>query len=116
MATYKKRGSRTELNRFCSKIDTIIVGGLSKLLKRMPDGIIESFVDLRYATGDSLKTLGFTLESCTLGWRWTDAKITYNRHYCRANQDSRNLSERAYAKEAKLFKIYDAGQAKWVRR
>lgn len=70
-------------------------------------------MDLRYGTGNGLKQLGFKLVSVTLGWKWTDTFNTYNRLYCRANMDERRLSENEYAKEMKLFRIYDAGQAKF---
>jgi hypothetical protein len=39
----------------------------------------------------------------------------FNRLTCRANMDERELSEKEYAAEQGLFKIYDAGQAKYIK-
>ena len=75
---------------------------------------ILSFVDLRYGNGKSLESIGFTRESVSLGWKWTDGCSTYNRLWCRANMDERKLSEREHADELGWYKIYDAGQAKYI--
>ena len=74
-----------------------------------------SFVDLRYGNGSSLLKAGFELKGITLGWKWTDFKSTYNRLRCRANMDDRKLTEKEHANELGLYKIYDAGQAKFIK-
>lgn len=111
IATYKKHGNQTELVRFCSKLNHSVIGGLSKLLRRLPKTTITSFVDLRYANGASLKTLGFELMNQSLGFKWTDFQITHNRSYC---QVSSSETQAQKALRLGLFKIFDAGQAKWV--
>lgn len=107
-----------EIARSCSKLNCTVRGGFSKLLKHIkqeyrPTKIV-SFCDLRYSIGKSYEKLGFKLEGITLGWKWTNGRETFNRLHCRANMDGRNLSEKEYAEEMKLYKIYDAGQAKYV--
>lgn len=108
-----------DVSRFSCNLNTIVVGGLSKLLNYMIEkedpSIVQSFVDLRYGTGDSLIKLGFSNESVTIGWKWTDGWQTYSRQSCMAGMDERKLSEREYANELGWFKIYDAGQAKFVK-
>lgn len=109
-----------EIARLCSKLNTTIRGGFQKLLHKIvkdynPLGII-SFCDLRYANGRSYLRNGFALESVSQGWQWTDFKNTFNRLRCRANMDSRKLSEKEHAKELGWVKIYDAGQAKFVKK
>lgn len=108
-----------DISRFSCNLNTLIVGGLSKLLsyiiKKENPEIIQSFVDLRYGTGESLIKLGFNEESITLGWKWTDGWQTYSRQKCMANMDERHLTEREYADELGWYKIYDAGQAKFVK-
>lgn len=51
-----------DLNRFCNKLDTSVVGGASRLLKAFrkehPDPII-SFADRRWSSGELYDTLGF---------------------------------------------------------
>lgn len=114
-----KKDNSLEIARFASKNFTSVRGGFSKLLKHVerlydPSKII-SFCDMRYSTGVSYEKLGFTKASTTLGWNWTDKYNTYNRLKCRANMDSRKLSEKDHAQELKLYRIYDAGQAKYVK-
>lgn len=116
----KSRELRVE--RFCSLLATVVVGGFEKLLKFVSDSEAGKFdkvvnwVDLRYGTGTHLLNKGFVVDKETLGWRWTDLKLTYNRLRCRANMDDRKLSEREHAAELKLKKIYDAGQRKYVKK
>lgn len=118
---YKIIGNELHIHRFCNAKNITCVGGLSRLIKKAVDlnkGVskIVSFVDLRYGTGNSLKTLGFTQENVTLGWKWTDGRNTFNRLKCRANMDKRELTEREHAEELGWYKIYDAGQAKFVKK
>lgn len=119
MLSYRKVKGTIDLSRVASKGGHTIVGGLSKLLSKIDlKGVemIQSFVDLRYADGHSLIKNGFKLQSVTLGWKWTDGKFTYDRSFCKANMDGRELTEKEHASEMKLYKIYDAGQAKYVKR
>lgn len=109
-----------DISRFCSKKFTSVRGGFSKLLNHIikiykPD-FIQSFVDLRYSTGYSYKEMGFTLEKITQSWKWTDLKTTHNRLQCRANMDERKLTQQQHANELGWYKIYDAGQAKYIKR
>lgn len=119
LISYKKYKNGIDISRFCNKLNTNVVGGLSRLLKeierRESPAFIQSFVDLRYGNGDSLKKIGFELSKTTLGWKWCDKINTYNRLKCRANMDERGLSEAEYAKELGWYKIYDAGQAKFTK-
>lgn len=113
----KKQG--IDIARLCSKLNTSITGGLSKLLshaiKIYNPQFIQSYVDFRYATGHSYVKLNFKLENVSLGFCWTDFQQAFNRLRCRANMDYRGLSEKQYAKELGWAKIYDAGQAKYVK-
>ena len=118
LLSYKKYKNYLDISRLCTKVGYTIIGGLSKLLSKINTtniDFIQSFVDLRYANGNSLIKLGFKYIKTTLGWKWTDGKNTYNRLQCRANMDERNLSEKEYAAELKWYKIYDAGQAKFTK-
>ena len=121
LLSYKMRKDNSiELSRLVPRMGLTVVGGLSRLMKnaiiRHPSATsVISFVDCRYADGHSLTCLGFELISTTLGWHWTDGRVTYNRLYCRANMDDRKLSEREYSNEMHLYKIYDAGQRKYIK-
>ena len=110
--------TEVKIVRFASALNTVVVGGYSRLLKHAIKTFnitsIYTFVDLRYGDITSLKDMGFVHVGTTLGWKWTDYDKTYNRLFCKANMDERKLSQKEYAKELGLVKIYDAGQAKMV--
>ncbi len=108
-----------EIARFSNKRGFSVRGAFSRLLattvKEFGPRTIISYCDLRYATGTSYVKNGFVLEGISLGWQWTDGEHTFNRMQCRANMDERRLSQKEYALELGWYKIYDAGQAKYVR-
>lgn len=124
LLTYKcfKKKGHVCIERFCSKRNIVVVGGFSKLLKVVETlargqstPAIYYWVDLRYGTGSYLSTCGFEAKKETLGWKWSDGNLTYNRLRCRANMDERKLSEAEHAKELGWYRIYDAGQRLWVK-
>jgi hypothetical protein len=122
LIAYRKSGNGCDISRFCCKIGYSVSGALSKLLseivKKNPQyEFITSYVDLRYGNGNSLKKLGFVLpkKGITLGFKWTDMIKTYDRSHCMANMDERGLTERQHAKELNLYRIFDAGQAKFIK-
>jgi hypothetical protein len=114
--SYKKYKKGIDISRIAAKQNLIVVGGTGKLIKWIEKNInpdfIQSFVDLRYGTGKSLELLGFDRKSITLGWKWTDRQNTYNRLYCKAGNGH---TEKENAQEMGLSRIYDAGQAKYVK-
>ena len=117
--SYKKHKDGIDISRVATACGYSVAGGISRLLAEVirleQPRFIQSFVDRRYATGQSLEILGFKLVGVTLGWQWTDGKITFNRQQCVANMDDRKLSEAQHAIELGWDKIYDAGQAKYVK-
>ena len=63
-----------EMHRFCSKINTLVIGGASKLFKYFtnnykPESII-TYADRRYSNGESYKKIGFTLKSISKPNPW----------------------------------------------
>lgn len=119
--SYRVVGSVLKIERFCSRAHAVIPGGFSRLLKYAVSShpyVTEAhnWVDLRYGCGDHLKNKGFILTKETLGWKWTDGAKTFNRLQCRANMDSRGLSEKEHADERGWYRIYDAGQRLYVKQ
>lgn len=117
---YKKHKDGVDISRYSTLINTQIIGGLTKMLKyveRATEGVkyIQYFVDLRYGSSKTMESLGFEQRNITLGMWWTDKKVLYNRLYCRANMDKRKLKQNEHAKEMGLHRIYDAGQAKFIK-
>lgn len=117
--SYKVKQGKCKIERYCSLINSIVIGGFTKLLKKLESVVdvdeIHYWTDLRYGTGFHLKNYGFEHIKDTQGWKWTDNHQTFNRLACRANMDERNLSEREHAKELKWKKIYDAGQRLYIK-
>jgi len=72
-------------------------------------------VDLRYGDGKSILSLGFALANTTQGFSWTDYRNRFNRRQCRANMDIRKMTEKDHSQELGWYKIYDAGQAKFIK-
>jgi len=73
-----------ELTRFCSKKNTKIIGGASKLLsyfeKNVDWNIIYTFADLRYSYGDLYKKLGFDLsDEVGVSYYYTDRKTVFHK-------------------------------------
>jgi len=109
-----------EINRFAIKQGFLVMGAVSKLINHIAKynpsiPTILSFVDCRYHTGVSLEAAGFLKLDIPHGWMWADGERTYNRLACRANMDERRLTEKEHAEERGWCRIYDAGQAKFIK-
>lgn len=102
----KERGE-LEISRFCAKNGISVIGGFSRLLKRVvsaenPSKIV-TFIDRRYGEGKYLKNFGFEQMSNYCSFAWTDGKRTYHRL----------IHGGSSGYEAGLAKIWDCGQARW---
>lgn len=123
LLSYKiKKGNILNIERFCTEKNVNVNGGFGKLLsfaeKKNKSKInkVHCWVDLRYGYGYALKDIhNFDYDHDSLGWRWTDFYNTYNRLACKANMDSRKLTQKQHAEELEWFKIYDAGQRLYVK-
>ena len=120
-----------ELSRFCSKLNTSIIGGASKLFQYFinnynPD-VVVSFSDISHTRGNLYKNLGFIEDHETSpSYVWCDIydKIYYTRVSCQKrflrkllNDDSidiENQTEREIMESHKFVRIYDCGVICWV--
>ncbi len=108
-----------KIERFCSLKNTLVIGGLSKLLSELEKRLFNKvneyhyWVDLRYGTGNQLKNFGYHLSHEIIGFDWTDGKNCFNRLYCTASETN---SEKEIATKKNLYKIYDAGQRLWIKK
>lgn len=103
------RRNYTDISRFCNKLNTTVVGGFSRLIKRIelavqPDRI-QTFIDLRYGSGEYLKGLGFRKESENLSFKWVKSNVVVHRMRFTGNSGY----------EEGFFKLWDCGQAKYVK-
>lgn len=71
---------KTTINRFCSKLNTSVVGGFTKLLKRVPGSIIVTYSSNDISNGNLYAKSGFinTKEHTSDMW-YTDYKKILNR-------------------------------------
>jgi len=115
-----------ELIRSCSKLDTVIVGGLSKLIKHIKDiGSIITFADLRWGDGSSYIKSGFTKVGETKpGYYYFNSKVGAIRHsrlrfqkhklskilknFDEAKSQSENMANNGW------LKVFDCGHAKFI--
>ena len=106
---YNKGNNIYEISRFCNKKLTSIQGGFSKLLsyfeKEYNPKQIFTFIDCRYGFGEYLPSLGFKFTHKFLSFKWTNGKICYHRMVFPGNSGYDN----------KLAKIWDCGQAKFIK-
>jgi len=107
----KRLGNRKgyDLSRFCTLPETTIVGGFSKLLsgfeKISKPNRFQTFIDLRYGSGDYLEKLGFSQESCSPSFNWTNGVETFHRMKFPASTGY----------DYDMVKIWDCGQRKMVK-
>ena len=102
-----------EIGRFATELDTVVVGGLSRLVKvasgwakeKEYSGLL-SYVDGRVGEGNGYVSAGLRPvgKTSSMFW-WTDYERRYNRFQFRADS-ARGLTERQVAEEAGVVKIY----------
>jgi hypothetical protein len=112
-----------ELNRFCNKKNTNVIGGFSKLLKffikkENPINII-SYSDIRIFNGDIYKKNNFKLISQSKPNYWYVINgLRYYRFNFRKSQlikegYDKNKTESEIMFDRKIYKIYDCGNIRW---
>jgi len=110
---HKKYKGYIEIARFANKIDVVIQGGLSKLIKHVKARAkkdryqkIMTYVDLRHGLGESYLKSGFLIRQKTINrfW-WTDGKTRINRFKIKADP-TRNMSEKEVSEEVGVVKIW----------
>lgn len=115
---HKKWKQYIEVARFATLLNTMVVGGLSKLTAHVMNwaksrgrvGIL-SYVDGRVGSGSGYISSGYSFKSFTppMFW-WTDYERRFNRFTYRADR-TRSLSEKEIAKEAGVVRIYGCSNA-----
>jgi hypothetical protein len=105
----KKKKDGLDISRFCHKLNTSVIGGFSKLLKHIEKEIspkfIQTFIDQRYGTGEYLTDLGFQLETLSPSFCWVKNREVKHRLTFPGNSGYKE----------KYNKLWDCGQAKWVK-
>lgn len=118
-----------ELSRFCSKLNTSVVGGASKLFKHFITQYepqqIRSFSDNAHSRGALYSTLGFTqIRQSDPNYVWVDTMTDIAYH--RLNAQKRNIqqflhddtidlnkTEKQIMEEHGFVQVYDSGTITW---
>lgn len=112
-----------EIIRIASKLDTVVVGGLSKLftyfVTEYAPSRVFSYSDLRYFTGKSLKQLGFRdVGVSKVGYWYTDYVNVFHRYNFRKDELVRKGHDPSFT-ESEIMRglgydrLWDCGQQKW---
>lgn len=119
MGVSTRRG-RLTIDRFASKINTVVVGGFSRLLARLKGAEVYTHSANRYASGEVYQAHGFSMETehpYTL--YYTDGTRLYsrNRYQKHKLKDMKGYSDDKTAdeilRESGIHPIYAAGTKTW---
>jgi len=126
MGNKNKIDGEYEMLRFCNKLNTIVIGGASKLYsyfkKTYKPISVTSFANKRYSNGNLYNNLGFKLEYETLPNYWyVIGKTRKHRFLFRKDilvsegYDPRK-TEHEIMLERKIPRIYDCGNFKFINK
>ncbi len=121
-----KSNDEYEMLRFCNKLNTQVIGGVSRMLNYFqktynPNSIL-TFADRRYSDGNLYKKMGFNFILNTKPNYWyfkRNELIRYHRYKFRKDVliregFSANKSENEIMGERGFFKIHDCGNVKYI--
>lgn len=113
---HKKYNNFIEIARFSSKLNTVVVGGLSKLLKYSKKYFnnvkFMTYVDLRLGDGNGYIKSGFKqIGQTSINYWYTDCVDRFSRFYFRATPEE---SEAQIAKKNKVYRIYGSGNGIFI--
>jgi len=107
---HKKYLGMMEIARFSSRLNTVVRGGLSRLLKRCikeADTNVMTYADLRFGLGEGYSKCGMRLVSDTkTSFWWSDDRHRFGRFSFRAGG---GMTEAEVAANAGVRKIYGPG-------
>jgi hypothetical protein len=120
---YKKdEQGHWELTRFCTRLDTRIIGGASKLFKAFirdnDPSYIMSYADLRWNTGKVYEAIGFDYHGRSTPNYWyfqlPDLKRIHRFALRKNDRDNQSKTEWENRIEQGWNRIWDCGNDKWI--
>ena len=108
-----------ELSRLCSKLNTVIVGGASRLFKHFisnhsPSKII-SFADRRWSIGDVFNKIGFNfLDKIEPQYSYVLSKKRFKKDILYQKGYNDEINEIDFCDKNDIYRIYDCGLLKYV--
>ena len=122
--SHKNVNNEWELNRFCNKVNTNIIGGASKLFKYFIENYnpieIITYANRSYSIGKLYYKLGFEyIHKTKPNYYYVVDKIRKHRFSFRKNFLIRKgfdpkKTEHEIMLERKIYRIYDSGQLKFI--
>lgn len=112
---YFTSGYQWEIYRFCTKLNTAVVGGFSKLFKHFiraynPESIM-TYSDFSKGTGGVYKSNGFDYKGLTApGYVWAKESQWKSRYQCQMK------GEKQYMQSLGYYRLFDCGNRKWEWR
>lgn len=121
----KKEDKVYEMLRFCTKLNTSVIGGASKLfnffIKKYNPKKIISFSDMRYFKGDIYEKLNFKFEKQTTpnyyyitDYLKRENRFKYRKDVLVSNGYDKNKTELEIMSELGVYRIWDCGNRKWI--
>lgn len=122
--SFKKISNYWEISRLCSKLNTQIVGGASKLFKKFlidnnPDKVI-TYCNMDYFSGDSYEKLGMNFVGKTSPSYWyinlnssTKVRLARNKFQKHKIGMGSKKTEAEIMNEKKFIRIYNSGNKKF---
>ena len=104
-----------EISRFATKLEHVVVGGLSKFLKYFKTeytDMIMTYADRRFGEGLGYEKVGFKYYGDTgVDYWYSDGRNRYDRFIIKTDK---NMTEREKAAEMGLYKVWGCGSNIWV--
>jgi hypothetical protein len=117
-----RRLSGWEINRFCSQVNTVVVGGASRLFSRFvtdhdPETVI-SYADRRWSNGELYQSLKFEFDSITPPnfWYFKPNDLHRIHRFTLRKKPTDNPEWSTYENRLQngYLRIWDCGSSKWV--
>lgn len=111
-----------EINRYCTVLNTTVIGGATRLFKKFvadhkPSSVI-SYADSRWSEGELYRILGFKFVHQTVPNYWYVRRGTTHRIHRytlrKTKEDDQHLSERELRAAQGYDVVYDCGSTKWL--
>jgi len=111
----KKWKGYYEISRFATKLDYVVVGGLSKLLKFFKNQVsskIMTYADRRFGEGLGYEKVGFKYYGDSgIDYWYSDGRNRYDRFIIKTDGE---MTEREKAADMGLYKVWGCGSNIWV--
>jgi len=111
----KKWSGYYEISRFATKLDYVVVGGLSKLLKFFKNQVsrkIMTYADRRFGEGLGYEKAGFKYYGDSgIDYWYSDGRNRYDRFIIKTDD---KMTEREKAADMGLYKVWGCGSNIWV--